>query len=374
MVNKIRQPHDNPKPAWPYPEHGKLTAHPNGQWVKKFKNRLMYFGPWANPQDALQRWLTFARNNIAEVEAPAKSDLTLDYGINAYLRCRLIDMQSQRLGQQQYSEYHRLGELILDSLGRETLIEDLQPDNFRMLLEKLPGGPYRKANQIVWVKTIFRWMGIEFGIVPRFGHDFRRPSRKMVRTATKPKPIDPAAILQALDGATPVVRACILLGINGGFGEWDCAQLRNDEISDGVIRCRRSKTGVLRVVPLWPETIQAIAAARSDGELVFRTAAGNPVAHLCRQSDLDGRPLAAKSYAITQALRRMKCPWTFYRLRHTFRSVADETGDTNAIRLVMGHAVPGIEEHYVHVHEQRARKVVDYVRKWLFKSIYHHRQ
>ncbi len=366
MAKGTRQPHDNRKPVWPYPQHGKLTAHPNGQWVKKVKGELVYFGPWSDPSGALQRWLTFASKHVGQTPDPPTSDITLDYAVNNYLGCRLVDVEAGRLGWQMYGEYHQISRLIIETLGRETLVGDIQPANFRQLLEKLPGGTYRKACGVVWVRTIFRWITNEYGVAPRFGHDFRRPSKKMARQATKAKLIARGAILQAVDAAGPTVKACILLGINGGFGEWDCAQLRNDEIAAGVIHCRRSKTGVLRMVPLWPETAKAIASARSAGDLTFRTKNGLPVAHLCKRTGPDGRPRAAKCYSISLALRRMKCPWTFYQLRHTFRSVADECGDVNAIRLVMGHAVPGVEEHYVHVHEQRARKVTDFVRAWLF--------
>ena len=42
-----------PKPYLDFP----LTAHPNGQWCKKIRARLHYFGPWADWQAALQLFL-----------------------------------------------------------------------------------------------------------------------------------------------------------------------------------------------------------------------------------------------------------------------------------------------------------------------------
>ena len=38
-----------PKPFDSFP----LTAHPNGQWCKKIRGRLHYFGPWTDWQGAL---------------------------------------------------------------------------------------------------------------------------------------------------------------------------------------------------------------------------------------------------------------------------------------------------------------------------------
>jgi len=59
----------------------------------------------------------------------------------------------------------------------------------------------------------------------------------------------------------------------------------------------------------------------------------------------------------------------FYVLRHTFRTIADTTGDLNAIRAIMGHAFPGMDEFYLHLHAggiERLQKVVNHVHDWLY--------
>jgi hypothetical protein len=44
------------KPAKPYPE-SPLTAHPAGYWCKKIRGKIHYFGPWADPDGALKKYL-----------------------------------------------------------------------------------------------------------------------------------------------------------------------------------------------------------------------------------------------------------------------------------------------------------------------------
>jgi hypothetical protein len=51
------------------------------------------------------------------------------------------------------------------------------------------------------------------------------------------------------------LRAMIALGINGGMGNTDCARLpiQAVDLDRAVTESDRPKTGVERVVPLWPE-------------------------------------------------------------------------------------------------------------------------
>ena len=47
------------KPGKPYPSFP-LTAHNNGQWCKKVRGRVHFFGVWADPQAALDNYLQVA--------------------------------------------------------------------------------------------------------------------------------------------------------------------------------------------------------------------------------------------------------------------------------------------------------------------------
>jgi integrase len=57
----------------------------------------------------------------------------------------------------------------------------------------------------------------------------------------------------------------------------------------------------------------------------------------------------------------------FYTLRHTFRTVADESKDQPAVDFIMGHEVPHMSAVYREtISDARLNAVTDHVRAWLF--------
>lgn len=57
------------KPAKPYPGFP-LTANGNGQWSKKIRGKVFYFGPWVDPDAAYRDTWTNA-TTCSPVECPA---------------------------------------------------------------------------------------------------------------------------------------------------------------------------------------------------------------------------------------------------------------------------------------------------------------
>ena len=92
-------------------------------------------------------------------------------------------------------------------------------------------------------------------------------------------------ILSLIETAGTQMKAMILLAVNAGFGNHDCATLpiRVVDLKAGYVKFPRPKTGIERRCPLWPETSAAAKAAiadrptpkdAADADLVFITKYG----------------------------------------------------------------------------------------------------
>jgi integrase len=197
---------------------------------------------------------------------------------------------------------------------------------------------------------------------------------RLHRSKQGPKLFTAVEIRGMIEAASVPVRAMILLGINAGFGNLDCANLplRAVDLDAGVIDYPRPKTGIARRRPLWPETVAGIRAAldcrpraksEEDDALVFLTRCGVSWAKDVGDSALTGE--------MRKLIRKLGINGhrTYYTLRHIFRTVADESKDQPAVDFIMGHEVPHMSAVYREtISDERLRAVAEHVRKWLFPS------
>ena len=125
-------------------------------------------------------------------------------------------------------------------------------------------GAEKTGNEIQRIRTAFKW-AFESELIPsmpNFGPDFRKPSRTVSRREQQKKEavrggkLDFSAdeiqkLLKASDGW---LKACILLGINGGMGNADCGRLSTTflNVQSGWYDLAREKTGIPRRFRLWP--------------------------------------------------------------------------------------------------------------------------
>jgi len=216
----------------------------------------------------------------------------------------------------------------------------------------------------------------------RLGSTFKRPNKKVMRKhkAAKGKRMLGSEELRAcIDAASGQLKALILLACNGGLGQSDLSAMDLDvlDLEGGVLDYPRVKTGIQRRIPMWQETIDAIrewlpmrpvAKDRADENAVFLT----PCGQRWVKTNKTGSPADALGPEFAKLLRELKLKRagvSFYAIRHSFRTVADETRDFSAIDLVMGHSDNTMGGRYrEHIADDRLRTVVGHVRSWLFGS------
>lgn len=388
------------KPAKPYKDFP-LFPHAAGVWAKKIRGKLFYFGPWGDPDGALAKY----RREVDDLQAgrvprPAKADgYTLLSLANDFMAEKGIKSSEGRLSIRLMLDYQKTCAMLLDHFGRDRLVDDIRPDDFRNLRAKIGTGPRKKrgtvtiANIVRMVRVIFKFASDNEAIdrPVNFGTAFKLPTKTEMRKsrAMRQKRLFTSEEIRTLISAAGVnTRAMILLGINAGMGPTDISQLPVSalDLKKGWLDFPRPKTAVNRRVKLWPETVTAIEAVikdrpspkvATDSNLVFLTRHGHPWVR-CREwttteedrelthytfSDAVGKEF--KKILRKQSLDRDNA--NFYGLRHTFLTVADGAKDKPATDLVMGHVTSGIDAEYrEHIDDDRLLAVANHVRAWLW--------
>jgi integrase len=377
------QTRQSDKPDKQYPSYP-LSAHPAGQWCKRIRTKLYYFGPWSDPDGALAEYqrqkddLEAGRTPRADPEA-----LTVKQLANHYLFERQKDVDAGTLAVRTWRDYRAIMEMLVQGLGARKLVLTLSPQDFSDLKKKLAkrNSPARISTVVQVIRSAFKFAADSDVIDKpvRFGPMFKRTSKKTLRIERGRKGaklFTADEIRRLIEAAQTQVGAMILLGINCGHGNTDCGRLPIAAIDfdNGIIDFPRPKTGIARRCVLWPETLEAIRAALAcrpeakkpeDAGLVFVTKYGHAWAN-----DTNAGPLVWEMKKLLKELGiNGRHRLGFYTLRHTFRTVADEAKDQPACDYAMGHESPHMSSHYREtISDERLRAVVNHVHKWLFGS------
>ena len=94
------------KPAKPYPDFP-LFPHATKRWAKKILGKFHYFGPWNDPDAALQRYLDQKGDLHAGRTPHVQADgLTVRDLLNRFLIHKRHLLDARELGPQSFGEYH----------------------------------------------------------------------------------------------------------------------------------------------------------------------------------------------------------------------------------------------------------------------------
>jgi integrase len=327
------------KPAKPRPDFP-LFPHASGQWAKKIRGKMHYFGLWADPDAALARYLEQKDDlHAGRTPRPEPGALTLKDACNAYLNHKQALLDSGELANRSWVEYKGTADLLVNTFGKQRLVADLGPDDFARLRNKMAErwGPARLSSVIQRIRSVFKY-ALDAGLIERpmrFGPGFARPSAKTLRLHRARRGLrmfEADEIRRMLDAAGVPLRAMILLGVNCGYGNADVGTLPLValDLDAGWVRYPRPKTGIDRRAPLWPETVQALRevlarrpAPKDPGaaNLVFVTRYGAPWA-----KTIEANPVSKETRKLLDALG-IDGNRSFYALRHTFETIGGEAKD-----------------------------------------------
>jgi len=359
-----------------------LTVHPRGQWAKRVRGKLRYFGPLGDPEGAVALWAHEKDHLLAGMTPPGCAH---GLSVKELLAAHLADVEDRiaagKLSPRTRGEYAVLPRFFRKASLMSLPANRLGPQQFAVLQRAIEQSGRRLSSQkavIVSIRTVFNWgqrMGLVKGV--DFGPRFTAPSINAIeaeRDARAPSRfIDRDLIQAALDAASPRLTVVILLGINCGFYPSDSATIPRTRIH---LDCpipfhdfRRVKNGSRRMAALWPETVTAIRDY-SDWHRHGR----NTQEH-CLLLTKDGRAMTAQngSAQLSEDFKQvvaLPAGVGLGSLRHTYATVIDTVPDQAMIDLTMGHASKSLQKR---VYRQlnmrelpRLKVLADTVRSWLY--------
>lgn len=389
---------------WPptLPFNSPLTLHPRG-YQARIAGKVRWVAGKVPYADAIKAYHRKAAALVSGRPAPPPEPkaipdgaiVTLHYVLNRWLLDRRADAQRGELRPGTFMQYKRSAKRLDDAAGHVP-VDDFSPDKTRWVYDQVAAAhtvdvakrsvahlrdACRHAEEQGWCKPVRLGEKVVKKLVSR-----QAPVMKW-RLYT---PAEVRAILAEVDRriarghhGVPTwrqMRAMILLALNGGFGSAELSELTKGQVdaAGGRLKHQRGKTGAEHFVPLWPETVEALAhvlAMRPGDDLLFRTREGNPWCRVTakdeRISNTGGNDNVKWQFnQVTKAVGLRIKGQSFYKLKHLAGTTADAMTppDPHATYAVYGHKLPGSKGHYVDVGDERQRRVVEHVRHVLLLS------
>ncbi len=363
------------KPSKNFP----LFAHSRGYWCKKFKGKQYNFGPWDDPQGALKAWKEFEAKHVLGMQPKTSSEsggATVVDMVAGFLDSKQSKVDRGDLSPRTLNQYVIAGRWLVDGIGRHRLIETIGPTDFTRLRNSFPAkwGTVFCDARIMHVRTMFKWAYDNDAIdrPVKYGSDWSKTPKKKVRleqAKKESKEFTRKETLALLEAAQPQIKAMILLGLNAGYGNLDCARLKTTDVKGVWLDIPRGKNGQARRCWLWPETRDAIKAVIRDHdgeEPLFKTAAGN----LWVDEDTGRNNLTKEFLKLRKKAGCNRKGVGFYSLRHMTETIASDADVKNVqpvIDLIMGHDDGTMASNYREsISDARVKRVCQHLRGWLF--------
>lgn len=363
-----------------------LTVQACGQWSKKVRGTVYYFGTLADPDAARKLWLQEKEYLLAGMTPPTwTAGMTVQELLDAHLKDMDERIAAGKLSGKTRSDYLPLNALFEAASLSNMPVASLGPQHFAAVQRVIEGSGRTlrtQKNVIMATKALFNW-GVKMELIEpiKFGPRFAAPSAEAIEAeqeeAGRLRFIDRETIIACLDRARPKMKVAILLGINCGFYPGDSIAITLNHLH---LDCappyhdfRRVKTKRRRMAVLWPETVAAIQDYCSnyrkpldgtEGRLLLtqnRRAYVRPH-EACKLIEAFGRLLDKVGKRVTGV--------NLGSLRHTYATAVDAVPDQTMIDLTMGHTNKSLQKRVyrqLNLNELTRLKVVaETVRVWLY--------
>lgn len=381
------------RPAKPHPDFP-LQPNLNGQWSKKINQRPYYFGSWKDDlkgERAIREYndrlpgILSGTDHLRSLEAkglPVVGDV-----LGRYLNQCKIDVAAGSLSKATYGERIVELEKFADWIKPATAVANLKPEHFAGYVQQLIEGRKLKARARkrvqAHVKTMFRWgAGNGHCPLPNFGSAMKAPSttkqairKEKARAGLKDhsdRILTGAEIDKLVEASQPNMAAMILLGVNCGLGPADLGRMTWGHLQGKWLNYPRHKTGNDRKGYLWKRTREALERVKEtkwaksmyerygNSATIFITRKG--WAYYREELTIKGSKVVgvqihnAVSITFGRTAKGLGLEGvTFYRLRHTFKTLGKRAKDDAALNLCMGHSGNSTEDGYDHTQIGGAR-------------------
>jgi integrase len=339
---------------------------------------MYYFG--SDKKQALERYMYQAtylhgcQNNLQQ-QKPTGDNMTLKQLCDMYLKYQYSKLQANDLTASHHNE--QIGSLnkLMAFLGQNIDINNISTldlQNYKRKIQKSHVSVCRLNLHISIMKALFHWAR-KNDVLTNIPNIDAVSRGKIVHQ--EKFTFDPEQVNKLLSAADVKMRAMIWLGLNCGFGCTDCSELKWSDLDlvSARVKLARKKTGILRDLPLWPETVKALEKISRTGKLVFYTSRGNPYIQTFLKADGNGNGKYTTLNTITTKFSRLirksdlDVPkgTGFYSLRRTAATIAARSGDPFAVQRLLGHADLQMATRYVQNVSAQTDRVIEKSRMYL---------
>ncbi|MFC1635467.1 tyrosine-type recombinase/integrase [Planctomycetota bacterium] len=356
-----------------------LTLHSTGQYCKKIRGKLYYFG--VDRQQALERYLqeaTYLHTGLNPKRTSAGNGITIKALCNLYLEYQNSGVEAGQITASHYKDQVSSLRMLAEFLGRYRPVSEISAldlQSYKRKLLKHYGSVHRVNLNIAIMKALFHWARNN-DVLSEIPNTYAVSKAKVIQ---KERPIFKTQEIQKLvTQASAQMRAMIWLALNCGFGCTDCAEIRwkDFDLENGRVKLDRKKTGVTRNLPLWPETVAALKEVPKSGYLVFYTSRGNPWVRTIESINEDGSVKYNNDNAVSKAFSklmkkagiRMEKGVGFYTLRRTAATLTARSGDPFAVQQLLGHADLKMATTYVQDVSEQTDRAINNTRKLIIQG------